>query len=295
MKKFVIKIVGLALATLLVMYLLDLGYTAVYRDSSPRTKTQNLKTLKDSKIEYVFIGSSRVLSGIVPSIIEERTHKKTLNLGFQAAKLHDIYTILKLVDFYKIRTEKIFIQVDYAYNFNATSPIYQTEVLPFIHDNVIFDEHIKFNLSNYYKYHYVPFYRYAKNDLKLGFREVVLNVIGKKTNALNNDGYSPLQGTTPIHRFGLPEKINEKNVYIDSIQLFCKKRNIAVAFYCAPFCGHVINHHFIANLKKKIPGLYDFSKAIKDEKMFNDPLHMNDEGAKLFTNIFIDNLLKTKN
>lgn len=292
MKKFVTNIFGFAIATLVLMYLLDLGYTSIYRNSFPRTKTQYLKTLKDQKIDYVFIGSSRVLSGIVPSVIEERTNKKVLNLGFQAAKMHDIYTILKLVDYYNIKTEKIFIQVDYAYNFNQTSPIYQTEILPFIHENAIFNDHIKFDPSTYYKYHYVPFYRYSKNDLKLGFREVLLNAMKKKTNALNNDGYSPLEGTSKTHKYGLPEKINVNNVYVDSIQIFCKKKNIPFAFYCAPFCGHVIDNHFMDKLKKKIPGLYDFSKAIKDEQMFNDPLHMNDNGAKLFTNIFIDKVLK---
>jgi len=268
------------------MYLLDLGYTSVYRTSYPRTKTQYLKTLKDKKIDYIFIGSSRVLSGIVPSVIEERTHKKALNLGFQAARMHDIYTILQLIHYYNIKTEKIFIQVDYAYNFNSVSPIYQTEVLPFIHDNDIFKEHIKFNPANYYRYYYVPFYRYSKNDLKLGFREVFLNTIDKKTNALNNDGYSPLEGTSAKHNYSLPEKINNSNVY------FCKKNKIPFAFYCAPFCRHVKNLDFTEKLKRKIPGLYDFSKAINDERMFNDPLHMNDNGAKSFTNIFIDKVLK---
>lgn len=294
MKKFVFKIFGYAIVTLVLMYLLDFGYTSIYRSSFSRTKTQYLRTLKSKKIDYIFIGSSRVLSGIVPSVIEERTHKKALNLGFQAARMHDIYTILQLVHYYNIKPEKIFIQVDYAYNFNNTSPIYQTEVLPFIHDNAIFKEHIKFTPSNYNTYYYVPFYRYSKNDLKLGFREVLLNAIGKKTNAINNDGYSPLKGTSAVHKYGLPEKINDNNVYVDSVRIFCKKNKIPVAFYCAPFCGHVINKDFTDKLKKKIPGLYDFSKAIEDEQMFNDPLHMNDSGAKLFTNIFIDKVLENQ-
>ena len=295
MQKFIKKIISFIVVTLAIMYLLDLSYTAIYRKSFPRTKTQYLRSLKGKKIDYIFIGSSRVLSGIVPSEIEKRTHKTAFNLGFPAARIHDMYTILQLIYNNKIQFKNIFIQLDYAYNMNATSPIYQQEVLPFIYDNTIYQEHIKFNPSTYFKYYYVPFYRYAKNDLKLGFREVLLNEIDKKTNVLSNNGYSPLQGNSVNHKYELPKEINDNNTYLDSIKIFCKKNKIPIVFYCAPFCSHTKNLDFISKLKVKVPELYDFSTAIKDEKMFEDPLHMNDDGAKLFTAIFIDKVLTHKN
>ena len=294
MKKFIFHITSFLLMTLLLMYLLDLGYTKVYQKANPRTKIQYLRKQKDKKIDYIFIGSSRVESGIVPSIIEERTHKKVLNLGFQAAKLHDIYTVLQLIKYYNIHFEKIFIQVDYSYNLNAASPIFQPEILPFIHDNSIYNNHIKFNPSNYFKYNYVPFFRYCRNDLKLGFREICLNLANKKTNAMNNNGYSPLEGISEYCKFSLPEKINKSNNYLDSIQTFCKTNKTPVIFYCAPFCKQTKNLNYIDKLKSKIPGLFDFSTTITDDNLFQNGNHLNNNGARIFTKIFIDKVLINK-
>ena len=294
MKKFIFHIICFFLVTLFLMYLLDFGYTKIYQNAKPRTKIQYLQKQRGKKIDYIFIGSSRVESGVVPSIIEEKLNKTTLNLGFQAAKLHDIYTVLQLIKYYDIHYEKIFIQVDYSFNLNSTSTIFQPEILPFIHDNSIYNNHIKFNPSNYFKYNYVPFFRYCRNDLKLGFREICLNLASKRTNALNNNGYSPLEGTFENHKFSLPEKINRSNCYLDSIQTFCKTNKIPVIFYCAPFSKQTKNFNYIDKLKSKINGLYDFSSTITDNNLFQNGNHLNDNGAKIFTQIFIDNVLINK-
>jgi hypothetical protein len=37
-------------------------------------------------------------------------------MGFQAAKFSDVYLLLQLVKEYNIKTDKIFIQLDYIYN-----------------------------------------------------------------------------------------------------------------------------------------------------------------------------------
>ena len=294
MKKFIFHITSFLLMTLLLMYLLDLGYTKVYQKANPRTKIQYLRKQKDKDIDYIFIGSSRVESGIVPSIIEERTHKKVLNLGFQAARLYDIYAILQLVKYYKIHNEKIFIQVDYIYNMNTKSQFFKYQLVPFIYENKIYDECLNFNYSNYFEYKYFPFYRYAKNDLKLGFREIILNLVHKKTNTMNNNGFSPLKGTSKNHCLSIPKFINQNNSSLDSIRLFCRRNKIDVVFFCAPFCSHTTHINYINKLKNKVPELLDFSHSIKDESMFKNANHLNFEGAKHFTQIFIDKVLINK-
>ena len=294
MKQFILKIALFFAVTLFLMLLLDLAYTKVYQNSSPRTKIQYLRTLKDQKIDYIFIGSSRVESGIVPSVVEKMTEKKALNLGFQAAKLHDIYTILQLVQHYKIKNERIFIQVDYSYNINQASTIFQPEIIPFMHENEIYDNHLKFDSIHYNQYRYIPFFRYARNDLKLGFREIGLNLAKKKTNALTYQGYSPLYGNAEKHHFPLPHKINESNDYISKIQSFCRENKIKVTFYTAPFCQHTTNLGFISQLKTKIPGLYDFSRTVKDDNLFQNANHLNDNGAQYFTEIFVNEVLSNE-
>jgi hypothetical protein len=44
-------------------------------------------------------------------------------------------------------------------------------------------------------------------------------------------------------------------------------------------------------LKLKIPGLYDFSGLVNDDKMFANCLHLNQNGANYFTRYIIKNIL----
>lgn len=274
------------------MSVLDVMYTKVYETSSPRTKFQYLRSLKNQKVDYIFIGSSRVENGIIPSIIQEKTGKTAINLGFQAANLGDIFTILQLIKEYNIHYEKILIQVDYIYNIvDGHSTIFQFEMTPFIRDNTATkkysDHYAESPLANYY----LPFYRYCDNDLKIGLREVFANTVNKKTNIIPNRGYGAKYGTSTELKGSLPDTIVDKNEVFDSIQFFVKQNKMNVVFYCAPFCQDNQNKSYTVKLKSKIPELVDFSEVIKDDKMFLNCNHLNDSGAKRFTEILTEALL----
>lgn len=274
------------------MSVLDLIYTKIYESAPPRSKFQYLRSLKNSKTDYIFIGSSRVESGILPSVIFNKTHKKALNLGFQASKLGDIYTILQLVKEYKIHCETIFIQVDYIFNIvDGHSNVLEFEMTPFIRENAITKEYSDHYAENPFANYYFPFYRYCNNDLKLGFREIFANLIHKRSNVLNDKGYGPKFGNEKEMRGALPDAILNNNTVIDSMQSFAKKNDMKLVFYCAPFCKNIKNQDFISKLKTKIPGLKDFSGAITDDLLFLNCNHLNDKGARRFTSIFIEELL----
>jgi hypothetical protein len=293
MEKFSRYIVGGIVAILIVMSLLDVGYTKIYETSYPRTKFQYLRSLKNKKIDYIFIGSSRVENGIVPSVIYDKTGKEAVNFGFQAAKLGDIYTLLQLIKEYNIRHEKILIQVDYIYNMeDGHSNIFEYEMMPFIRENGITKEYYDKFSTNPIANYYIPFYRYCDNDLKIGFREVFANVIHKKTNVIPNRGYGAIYGNSTELEGSLPNVILDRNPILDSIQTFLKQNNMKGVFFCAPFCKNNKNKNFTSKLKTKIPGLKDFSRVINDDKMFVNCNHLNDSGARRFTEILTEQLLK---
>lgn len=292
MKQFRRYLVGGIMAILVVMSVLDIAYTKIYETSYPRTKFQYLRSLKNKKVDYIFIGSSRVENGIVPSIVKQKTGKEAVNFGFQAAKLGDIYTLLQLIKEYNLHYEAVLIQVDYIYNIKAGhSNIFEYEMMPFVRDNAITkaysDTYSEHPVANYY----VPFFRYANNDLKLGFREVFANVVHKKTNIIPNRGYGAKYGSSAALTGALPDKILDRNAILDSIQSFVKQNKMKVVFYCAPFCKNNQNKDYTAKLKTKIPGLQDFSRVIDDDSMFQNCNHLNDNGAKRFTEIFTEEVL----
>lgn len=274
------------------MSVLDLIYTNVYETSYPRSKFQYLRSLKNKKVDYIFIGSSRVENGIIPSVIYDKTGKKAVNFGFQAAKLIDIYTVLQLIKEYNIKYEKVFIQVDYIYNFvDGNSNILQYEMVPFVRENAIVKEYSDKFTANPNSNYYIPFYRYCNNDLKIGFREIFANLIHKRTTVVTNKGYVARNGNSVELKGALPDVILNTNPILDNIQSFIKQNKIEVVFYCAPFCENNQNKNFTLKLKTKIPGLQDFSGVITDDTMFLNCNHLNDSGAKRFTEILAEQLL----
>lgn len=291
MRKFSIYIVSGVLSIVVILLVLDLVYTKVYENSYPRTKFQYFRSLKNKKTDYIFIGSSRVENGIVPAVIYQKTRKNAVNLGFQAARLSDIYTILQLVKNYNIQYETIFIQVDYNFNMSGHSNIFQNEMMPFVRENKITKQYNYSYAESPCAIYYVPFYRYCNNNLKIGFREIFANLVNKKTSVVPNKGYGAIYGNSNILKGALPAKIIDKNDVFDSIQSFVKQNKMRVKFYCAPFCKDNENKDFTTKLKAKIPGYIDFSQAITDDKMFVNCNHLNDSGAKRFTAIFAEQVL----
>lgn len=291
MKKFSKYIVGGIVSILIAMLVLDIVYTKIYETAYPRTKFQYFRSLKNKKIDYIFIGSSRVENGIVPSVIKEKTGKTAVNFGFQAARLGDIYTLLQLVKEYNIQYEKILIQVDYIYNVEGYSNIFQYEMTPFIRENAITKQYSDTYAANPIANYYLPFYRYCNNDLKIGFREVFANLVNKKTSVIAQNGYAARYGNSSELKGSLPSTIVDKNLILDRIQAFVKQNNMKVVFYCAPFCKYNGNKDFTTKLKARIPGFVDLSKVLDDDKLFLDCNHLNDSGAKRFTEIFVTEIL----
>lgn len=293
MKKFLIHISGIVLIVFALLSGLDFLYTSIYNEANPRTKYQYLKSLKNSKVNYIFLGSSRVDNGIVPEVIETATNKKAINLGFQGSKIGDIYTVLKLIQVYNITYDVVFIEIDYNFNDTGHSINLPYEMAPFFKDNEITKEYL-IDYVGKSKLYYLPFIRYCLNDTKIGFREVFANLIHKKTTVKKTKGYSALEGLEnqkESHRT-LPEFIAARNQYYEKINQLGIDHKLKIVFFCAPFCKHTRNLDYIKKLKTKIPDLYDFSSEIKDDKMFVNCYHLNDEGAHYFSELLGNKIVK---
>lgn len=290
MKKFVLHILGLLAGLLLIMTVLDIVYTEVYRNSPPRTKIQYLRSLKNKKIDYLFLGSSRVENGINPLLIEKQTHKTCINLGIPASKLNDIYTVLQLLESYHVEYGRAFIQVDYIFNMNERSNILQYQFIPFIRDNEKTKECFRY-LDNFDACYYLPFYRYCVNDYRIGLREAAMNFSGGKKKVIENKGFVPrFDVADKKSDVSLPGTILKNNPAFDSIVSYCKKNNIKVTYFCTPFMSGTKNMEFMDKLRQKIPGLKDYSQLIANDSLFSDGRHLNNRGATYFTNHIVSDL-----
>lgn len=289
MKQFLKKVGFYGLLVMILLFVLDIVYTQVYKNSAPRNKIQYALSLENENFDYIFLGSSRVENTIVTSEIEKATGKKAINLGNQQSKLNDILLFLKILEHKNVKADTIFIQVDYNYNILKSSDIIKSQTLPYIRTNPLIKSYLKETDSTFLKNYYLPFYRYATNDYKIGFREIFSSAIGKKANMDLSDGYLPLYGRMQPDRIStLPDKLIENNPAFDEIKSFCSTNNIKVLFFCAPFCENVKGVELIEELKIKIPELYDFSDVITDVKNYQDCNHLNNVGSIEFTKFLID-------
>ncbi|NUY80836.1 hypothetical protein HUK80_08025 [Flavobacterium sp. MAH-1] len=294
MGKFLRHILLFLIATVAMMAVLDVCYTQIFETSPPRSKFQLLRNLKGQKIGYAFLGSSRVDNDIVPELIEQETGKKSLNLGFQASKMYDIHTILRLLKEYDVQSDRVFVQMDYTFNAGGHSNMMLHEVLPFIRDNEVTRRHFAV-LPDHDALYYVPFYRYAAYDFKIGFREMMMNVLHKRTALALSGGYHPVFGHEQKENHNtLPDTIWKSNPYFDSIRSFADKNRLDVTYFCAPFDTKTKNIGYVKLLKGKIPNLRDYSQSIRDTMSFANHFHLNDVGAREFTTQFIRNELKKK-
>lgn len=276
------------------LFLLDILYTTVYTNAFPRNKTQYILGLQEGeKIDYVFLGSSRVENTVISSKIKRLTGKRTLNLGTQAAKLEDINLFLRLLIDKKIAMKRVFVQLDYTYNINSNSEIVRSQSLPFIRNNAVIKNYLKRVDSNYYKNSYIPFYRYATNDYKLGFREFFASVINKKTKTNFNDGFVPLYGgiKDKSHSFSeLPKVILNSNRNITEIDSLCMANGIKVTYFCAPFCSGLLSNGYLSKLKKQVSDFEDFSSSVTNDSLFQSCGHLNKLGAEVFTKQIVNKL-----
>lgn len=292
MKSFVKYILKIALILIVSAYTLDFIYTYVYKNSTPQNKVQYVYSLKNQKFDYIFIGSSRVENSIIPEIIEQKTKKKTINLGMKGLKLKDISYIIKLLKEYNVSFQKLFIQIDYSFNHEEeSSKFFQYELLPFsTSSSTIIDGYLSETKNNYLIYKYIPFIKYTDSDQLIGFRKVLSSIQNKPSVFENNKGYEPLYGFSSRKPEGIPNRVNKTNKYFSEINTFVKLNKINVVYFSAPVSVKSENIEYFNNLKSNIPELNNFHNVIYEDKNFSDYLHLNHEGAIAFTNILIEKL-----
>lgn len=273
-------------------YALDFCFTYVYENSLPQNKVQYIHSLKNQKLDYIFIGSSRVENSVIAEEIEKQTNNKTVNLGIKGLKLKDMSYIIRLLKAYNVSYKKIFIQIDYSFNHEEeSSKFFRFELLPFCNSSIsIIDEYLSETKEDYLLYKYIPFLKYTDSDQLIGFRKVLASLKNKSSYFKSNRGYEPLEGISSRIPEKIPNRVNKENKYFNEINTYVKSENLNVVYFSAPVSLKSENLAYFDELKKIVPQLHNFHNVISEEKYFYDNLHINNAGAVAFTNILIDKL-----
>lgn len=290
MKNFLFFIFKILFLFLLVAFLLEFVYTYVYNEKANFSKFQFIKNQQNKKFDYVFYGSSRVVNHVNPKIIDSCLNRNSINFGVMDAKPRDILTLLQLSKFYNITSDSIFIQTDYYYNSVDKSNFLYIEMLPYINENPIIKSYY-FDENDYVFLAYFPFYKYAKNSSKLGVRDVLASLF-RKNKFESTKGYEPLEGTGNTWQRVLPKSVSTNTIFNKETKAFLDAHASKYMFFTAPFRSDTKNMNFVSQLKQNYSDFWDFSKAVKDPKMFKNGYHLNHQGATEFS-IVLSNKIKT--
>lgn len=287
MRKFSIKIVVYISLILLLVLVLDGVYTLVYSNSHFRNKVQFLLNEPPRHYDAIILGSSRAENHIIPEMFQKRG-LRVYNYGITGAHLCETSLMLDLFFERGNSADKILLQVD-SY-FNTENPSIGVEVLflPYLPINKSIYNHYKDNTENSFALAYFPFYRYCKLDSKIGFREMMLTLVNKKSNSFSLDGFIPLDGNLSNGaKFELPENVKNRNKYYDKIVAICKVKNVKLISFMSPSCTNT-DKLFFKKLKQQVPELYDYSNFIKEDSLFATCGHLNKKGATVFTAMLLE-------
>ena len=284
MKSFAFFVLKILFLVSFIAAAFDFMYTYAYAELINTSKFQYIKNQKGKKIDYAFYGSSRVVNHINPIVIDSCLHRNSINFGTIGATPKDIFTILKLTDYYKIKVDSVFIQSDYYYNNIERSSFLYIEMLPYIRENDIIKAYY-LGENDFAFLYYVPFYRYCRSDSKLGIRELLASLM-RNNDFEKNKGFLSQKGFGEKWQRELPKYIRNENVYNSKTIAFLKQRKYKYMFYIAPFRYDTKNIYYASLLKKKYPEFWDFSTIIKEDKKFVNGYHLNESGANDFSILF---------
>ena len=267
---------------LILIIFLDLIFTKIYVNTNViRNKIQYIFKNKNKQFDYVFLGSSRIEFHINTTLIDSISNKNSLNLGISGQGLPETFLMLKLLKDNNIKTNKIFLQVDESalrLTTKKTNLLGASYFMPYINLNSNVKNHMKIYDINYINDAYFPFYKYIKYSPKIGYRELLLTLSGKKR---TDNFFIGLEKTfdkkTETYQFVK----NYNNLLLNKIKEYSKKNNIQITFYTSPYYNRKDNEEFDLFCKKN--NIINYSGAIKNIKYFKDLDHLNSQGANKLT------------
>ena len=254
--------------------------------------------IEEAKEEVLIIGSSRALNHYVSSIVEDSLKMSCFNLGSGGQNIYYYYGIIKSA-LARYSPKLVILEltdIDYYY-----TPGWNTEKLTIFNPAYYNDTTLKevVNLmGNMEKYKLrSSFYRF-NGELPQTLTFAILH--GNKCPVPKNDGYIPLKGecTSPLvaaDRKGTeydPNKIRFLRKFIG----LCQDKGVKLILTTSPRFSNMQGDKrlLLTDLAKeyKIPYL-NFEQNeyfLLHPEYFRDPLHLNDNGARIYTSMIIYNI-----
>lgn len=286
MKKFIFFTAQILLLILILLVVLDWAYTTVYLHSSNRGKVENVFNSEARNFDVIILGSSRANNHFVPQLFEQKG-LKTFNYGMSGAHLFEASLMLKLMAERNYKIKTVILEADLGLNNEKESEAIAAKFLPFIYKSEIIKIHFE-GQKDFDALYYIPFYRYVAFDALIGFREMYTTATHQPTNVLEHQGYHPLGHKPGNMKNDIRALKPIRNKYYEEIKKICKLKNYKLITVMTPMCSNVKGLDYFEKANKIYPEIYNLENVVQGDQYFSSCGHLNDAGARLFTNRILE-------
>ena len=312
-RRFFIRLFFLGVLIWSIFWLLDRAMTKKALEDNCR-RSNWIFSFKKQHFDFVFCGDSRAFHVIDIPIIEKSTGQNGLNIGFAGSGYEEQYLVIRKFIEHGNSIDQLFLQTDIA-SFNSEThfrnPFHHYDYLAYLKTDTLVAEVVRDNSNpvKYFLWQHIPFLKYLEFNLQFPVSILAKDFTGCKA-SFDQDGSWIMKGHG--HEFESDSKIPYENVpleetptmaetsektlaYFFKIIAFCKKENIDLTLYTAPFYGRLTGTdenrkaytELIQNVaeKKNVP----YKTFINDSMCFNssyffDAAHTNELGSAIFSN-----------
>jgi hypothetical protein len=285
MKKFLIFTLKMMFLMVLIAVVLDFFYTAVYLQSSNRNKVGYVFNSKARDYDVVVFGSSRANNHFVTQLFEEKG-LKSFNYGMSGGHLFEADLLLKLMIERKYTIKNLIIETDLNLSNEHRSDAVSAKFLPYLDHSETIEKHFS-GEKDFWVLYYIPFYRYVKFDASIGFREMYNNLRKQPTNILEKGGFHALGNKRGNMKNDISALKPIRNKYYEEIKRICEANNIKLIAVMTPMCTNTKGLDYFQKVNAIYPEIYNYENVVQGDQYFSSCGHMNDTGARLFTNIII--------
>lgn len=283
MKKFLIKVIGYLLITLVLINLISWASLYFLRHSSFYKPEFFTHEIKDKSFDYVVIGSSVGLTGVDTKLMDSLNQTKGINLSIDDTSISSNYLMLE--HFYNQggTAKYCLLSINY-WDLAITDPLLNDNdyrFLPFVSEDYVYDYYAQLE-KGFFKpltySHYLPFLGVSYYNTELFFPSLVAAIKPFKRNRFDEKGnyFYPPTGAV-IQKEPQEITILWNNPFLSKIEALCKARQTQLIVYQSPaLCTTLIN----TNQKYQF---INHSTLLKPTDGFYDEIHVDFNGRKTAT------------
>ena len=292
MKRFLIHIVSIAALFIGILIILDLTYTTIFCRTKNKTKLNWVLNMHNQTVDYIIVGSSRVLFHIDADMINDSTNQVGYNLGEPDFGLNETLLLLKIFYEQGNQVRNVFIQLDNNWNESEPNELGAASFMPFLYKTTIRKHYNQWG-TKYRLYSSIPFIRYMYYAKSIGFRQLINSVFNDRARS-STYGYDYLSGQINIKEIEKESFIPmADNSQIQEMKKLTMANKSQAIFFTAPILK--FNPLDFDLLAKIIDHYTNFANNVSDSKLFFDSIHLNEEGAEIFTRNFMHCYFKNTN